>query len=696
VLEWAGDEDNHPRLHIRKEDLPALRARIKPNPAELRRWTSEQPVDKYLLDGPIREFIASGDSTLGRLMAQRAGEYLQTCVDWYLKQDYLLGPGTAPHMQSLIISTLNLLDPVLSTEAFVPEARKRALAKLAFLGYVVGSEDYWSPERGYSGFANMTSQVALYRLALGCMLPSHPKSKEWVEKGLGQLSWQLRAWSDEEGGWIEAPHYAMVSLDHMLAGFAMAANSGYGDAVFDPRLRKVFEWFALISTPRDSRTGGFRHLPPVGNTYHGEPTGIWGIAAWLWKDRDPEFAAQMQWLFEQGGSFGNLGIGWNFPSGLGYRFLMKDSGVTAKPASYGSAWFPKTGVVLRNTMLSDRETYLHMIAGSNHDHYDVDSGSIILYGKGRVLADDWGYIGRHPAQWHSMLTSPDAPADATMHIETFAASASLDYVSGRKGAWQRQIVFVKDADPLGPNFFVIRDTHAADSAGNWRLWLWAEDPAAALLKAAGAPALPQHGVDFSAGKEDDGKDLGDLADAPAQPAKPEGPPPPVVVHAQGATMAGAEDVALDIFIHEASNLNLRTERAVQRVTCGFRGGLEGPQELAQTALIGTIQGPGAVTALLYPRLKTEPPPSVVWSADGSVAQVRTGTGIDYVFVATNQMPSAQDSTSADGKVAFSGTVGAAQFRRQSVILALAAGGRIRAGEHELKSDGPMIRQYHRP
>ncbi len=651
VLDWDGDGDNHPRLYVRKQDLPVLRASLKSDPQELKRWTSEQPIDKYYLDGPIREFIASGDAQLGKLMAAKGAEYLQTCVDWYLKQDERLTPGAAPHMQTLILSTLNLLDPVLSTECVTPAQRRRLLAQIAFLGYVVNSPDYWSAERGYSSFANMAATVALFQTALGCMAPSHPRGREWAERGLSELRRELMAWSDEDGGWLEAPHYAMVSYDFILGGFTMAANAGFGEYVYDERMRQVAEWFAGISTPRDSRTGGFRHQPPIGNTYHGEPTGVYGLLAGIWKERDPAFAGRMQTMYAENGSFGGLGIGWNFPAMLGYRFLFSTHGVTPHPAAYGSAWFRKTGVVLRNTMQSDRETYLHLIAGSNHDHYDYDSGSIILYGKGRVLADDWGYIGRHADKWHSMLTSAAAGGGGSMIVEAFAPGVALDYVSGKKGAWQRQIAFVKDTDPRGPAFFVIRDTHAADSPALWRLWLTATA---------------------------------------------------VKINDQGATVAGAEDVDMDIFFHEAAGLKLSTETGTQKVSCGYRNGKEGPLENTQIALLANLTGRGVIAALLYPRLRTEPTPKVTWSAGGSVVQVETASGSDCVFLATPppyaetfdvRVPApAQEYTSADGKVRFHGTAGAAQVRGKTVTLTLGAAGKVRFLEKELTGEKAASRR----
>jgi len=688
VLEWKGDHDNHPRLYVKKADIPQLRKRVTSDPAELARWSGKQPIDKYFLDGPVKEFIATGDLKLGRLMAAKAEEYLQQVTDWYLKQDDKLTPGAAPHMQSLIFTVLNLVDPVLGSDVYTPEARQKVLARLAFIGHVVSTPDYWSPERGYSGFANMTSVVAMYRTALGCMLPSHPQAKGWAKQGLDQLSWQLTAWSDEDGGWVEAPHYAMVSFDHLIAGFIMAANAGFSDRLYDPRMRKVLEWFALISTPRDARTGGWRHQPPIGNTYPGEPNGIYGVAAALWKDKDPEFAAKMQWLFEEHGSYPGLGSGWNFPTMLGYRFLMGSSGVKPKPASdFGSGRFRKTGAVLRNRMDTDRETYLHLIAGSNHEHYDADSGSIMLYGKGRVLCDDWGYHGLHPSQWHSMVTGP--AAGGRMEIEAFSTAPAFDLVVASNGSWERRIGLAKDADPLGPNFVVIRDTLSGSGPATWRLWLTTGISAGPgrQMPAGDAAAKP---MPLQPAAGDDADDL--LGEEPEAQPKPVGNlPGTVTLTAFGATLSGIEDVDLDIFLHEPAKLGLELEPAKLKHNTGNWMGQIMPIENSQTALVGQLTGPTAVTAVLYPRLKTEPRPQVAFSADGRIAEVRTPQGVDYVFLsAVDQSPPAT-FTSPDGKATFEGTAASVRTRGGKATLTLGAAGRITASGKELAADAPATR-----
>jgi hypothetical protein len=180
---------------------------------------------------------------------------------------------------------------------------------VAILAYTVNRDDYWSPPRGFGANPNMTSGVAAYRAQLGATIPAHPMAAAWVANGIKELKYQLDHWSDDDGGWLEAPHYAMVSYDYLLGVFLMAHNTGFDDSLYDPRMKKIAEWFAKISTPPDSQLGGHRHLPPIGNTYIREPTGEFGLIANLWKLKDPTFAANMQWMHQQQGSPAEPGLG---------------------------------------------------------------------------------------------------------------------------------------------------------------------------------------------------------------------------------------------------------------------------------------------------------------------------------------------------------------------------------------------------
>ena len=152
------------------------------------------------------------------------------------------------------------------------------------------------------------------------------------------------------------------------------------------------------------------------------------------------------------------GSGGFFPTLAGYRTLLGHDGIAPKAPIYGSEWFPETGVVLRSGFPSDRETQLLLIAGRNHDHYDHDSGSFTLWGRGRLLANDFGYNGQSAGADHNLLIAPDAPESALMHVQSFATTEHFDCVFGVKRpeggkadrGWERRIAFVKSASPSAP------------------------------------------------------------------------------------------------------------------------------------------------------------------------------------------------------------------------------------------------------
>ena len=91
--------------------------------------------------------------------------------------------------------------------------RRRIKRKPAFIGYTLNREDFYSPDRGYAGLPKMTTSHYGYKAAAACFNPTHPKAKAWIADALGEAHEELETWSDDNGGWLEAPHYAMVSYD---------------------------------------------------------------------------------------------------------------------------------------------------------------------------------------------------------------------------------------------------------------------------------------------------------------------------------------------------------------------------------------------------------------------------------------------------------------------------------------------------
>jgi hypothetical protein len=629
IIDWPGDHDNYPRLFVNKADLPGIRDRFVADPARLAEYRQAQ-VSPYTMDEPVRYFVGTGDTELGRHLAEAAERWLHDVVRMYCDQDELLGPGFAPHHQTALLTALNLTDAVLGTDFLSPAVRRRLRAQIAFLGYTVDREDFWSPERGFSGNPNMTTTVAAFKTAVACLIPAHPMASTWLRHGMAELKDnQLDHWSDANGGWLEAPHYAMVSYDYLLACFLMARNAGFGDHLLDPQMRKVGEWFAKISTPPDSRLFGHRHFPPIGNTYISEPTGEFAVLAGLWKERDPVFASHMQWMHRQHGSPATPGIGGFFASFAGYRTLLVDDSIPATAPSYTSELFPETGVVLRNGFPSDRETQLYMIAGSNHDHYDKDSGSVTLWGKGRIVADDFGYYGYVTGEDHSMLMSAAAPDITTMKITEFSAGSRLDYVRGEKLAWTRQILFSKDPDPLGPNYFVFCDSLAEPADAAWRLWLTCSN---------------------------------------------------VTLDGPTAHVQGKEDVDTDIFFAQPAAPQLKTETIARTSGSGISPtGQQGPTTTTQTGVIAELHSDATQLVVVYPRLKSQPPAVVTTVADGKGVKVETEAGTDYLFVSMQRFQFHQ------GDITFDGTAGTIQVRPNATFLSLGAAGRIALGEQSLES-----------
>ncbi len=621
-------DEAHPRLFITKAQAQQFRKTFQADPVKLAEYT-RTPVNRYEMENWITYYLGTGDPALGKQLSASAIQLMQEAINEFFDQDYPPAFGIG-NSNDKLLQGAHLADAILDSDQLPAELRQRLRTQIAFLGYTVNRDDFWSPERGFCANPNMTTRVAAFRATLGCMLPSHPQAKSWVDSAMRELKDnELDTWSDAKGGWLEAPHYAMLSYDFLLGCFLMTHNSGFNDYVFDPKMKQIAEWFANIATPPDSRIKGWRHHPPIGNTYINEPSGQFALVASIWKERDPAFAAQMQWMYRQQGAQSYAGIGGAFSAFTGYRTLLTDTRIVEKAPAYGSILFPETGVVLRNRYPSDRETMLHMIAGSHFHHYDYDSGSITLWGKGRIITDDFGYYGRAPVNDHSMVETP-LSSGVNMRINEFVTTAPLDYVRGVLNGWTRQIVLMKDADPLGPNYVVLCDTLRETAPATWRLWLTCNT---------------------------------------------------VTLRPQGALVAGKEDVDTEVFFALPAGVELTTETKSRRAGCGLNA--EGNADAITTTQIGLIaakQDTRVFTALIYPRLKTERPPIVTTIADGKGVKVESTAGVDYVFLCAERFQF------NDAEITFDGTVGSIQRRGGHTRLSLGAAGSISSQGQQLHSD----------
>ncbi|MEI7436736.1 MAG: hypothetical protein WCL16_08025 [bacterium] len=698
-LSWNSDADRFPHLLFTREDADRFNAQVTNQAAySVTKVDEKIRLNQFTMGGPIKAFYATGDAKLGKVIANSAVAATQEAVDWLVKQEGIPF-GAAPHHAQVIGDAMILADTALGSGCLAPGQRERLLAQAAFLAYTISRSDYWSPARGYSANPNMTTSVNGYLMAAACLASSHPLAKTWAEAALKELKdEELDGWSDDNGGWLEAPHYAMVSYDQILGALIMAHNSGISDALFtDPKVKTVIDWFGKISTPPDSRYMGFRHLPPIGNTYMIEPTGEFGVLAYLFKDRDPEFAARMQWLYRQQKCWFIPGVGGGYPALAGYRDLLLDPSVPEKAPAWKSELSPKTMAILRNGFPSNRETMLLLLAGGFggwRSHWDNDSGSITLWGKGRILADDFGYY--NPAQAdHNMVESP-ALTGSIMNISRFEPQDALDYVDGLRGGWRRQIAFVKDADPLAPNYYVMCDSFSTPSPATWRLWVTARD----VVRGGQSPQelAAEKRVAEDAGEAEAIKRLLLAAVAneplPAETKETGVVPGAVtrVLRTQQVMAVGKEDVSMDLFFAQPGKLELAVEEKTRTSACGVRpdGSYQGAVTSTQIGIIASLKGATGVTAVLYPRLTTEPAPTFTAIAGGNGIKVQSAAGTDYVFLSPDTITFQEDA------VAFTGTVGAIQTRGGKIVLSLGAAGSIAFKDRQLSADKAQSRQWGSP
>ncbi|MCL1856646.1 MAG: hypothetical protein FWF84_03255 [Kiritimatiellaeota bacterium] len=486
VLEWPESDagSTRPRMFVSEEDIAAFRAQITEADQGWIGTGFSAPVDVYQMDFVLPAYVATMNEALGEKLYTEIPKMVAPYVDGLLN---LSGDnvcwGVAPHHRSGLASVAYAMDVWLGLPQVTPEDRRSLKGQLAFLAYVMASEDYFSPERGYAGmFLNMRATVAINQLTLGAVLADHPLTPKWTEMGFAFIKGNIiDTWKDENGNFtgrsIEAPHYGLIPYDNALAAMRLRDRLGFETDLNDPTVKTAGSWFAKgASTPRDPRFMNRRHLNPIGNTYAFEPSGIFGTMAAVYRKLDPAFSAQMQWMDNEHGNHLYPGVGGFYAAFAGNRRTLFDKTLPATVPDWGSEWFAEKGVVLRSRFATESENYLYFIAGAgakSHNHYDQDQGGITAWLRGVPLVDDFGYYACAPEEDNSMLTSP-AVNGRTMEIAGLTVTPGYDAVRGTKGDWTREITLVKHADDT-PDFFVIRDTLANAADATWRLWLTPED-----------------------------------------------------------------------------------------------------------------------------------------------------------------------------------------------------------------------------
>jgi len=692
VLDWPGDPKGaYPRLFMSGTELEEVRSRGPVDPKLVEqlksRWSSflgyphGSDVDAlgiYLLDGSPE--MAAKTKVVERL------------------RHHLGLMGNFDRMRSVNILAA-LYDALIDTDLITPAERKEFRSRMAFLGYLLADPATWSMERGYcSGNQNMSVSYIMNTALIGCLLPDHPKSKEWVRPALFQLEQWMSQSVGPAGEWPESVcNYAHVSASCMLPIAIAARNAGYRDYVNDPRMKKLFTYLAKQYTPPESRSGGQRTAglsgtAPLGRAGAGSQWGLAGLMARATRDSDPAYSRHQQWSWKQTGFCRRIS------SRLGgYEYVYLDDTLASEMPDWGFDYFPRIGAIMRYGIGTRDEYYINFIINNSFAYPSESGGFPCIFAKGVPIA--FRFAGTELRE--ELLISRVLPARGSGTIEErenrfyhqgkrkisrFSTLPRQDYVQAdltiegpkrlklaragqykdkglpawppvpREGktpiGWRRQVLFVKAAQPAGVSYLVLRDTVSGGQPTMWQFWTVSE----------------------KIGTPTDVHDLGTfLADKPGDRVVE-----PRELKGNRFTAIGPFGVDTEFFVARPAGTARHTLRWGK--TYEYSPIHRFSEYLDMLHL--QMADDGAYFVAIVPRRRNEPVPEFSSLCDGRVIKVSGTFGADYVFL------SGMDARAQTGQTAFSGTVASVQDRKEGLVLSLGARGSVRHKNAGLTSEGP--------
>jgi hypothetical protein len=687
VLDWPEKPKSHPRLflspaqeqeyfrtapHDEKQIqwILASQPEIRPEPSYKDAWALEA----WLRSGGKAE-IAARVQLPERLRSDLA----------------LLGKFDVMRSTGIVAA---LYDALIDSDLVTPEQRPLYRAQIAYLAYKINDPSTWSIERGYRSYnPNMSVSHILARGILACLLPDHPLAQTWVQPAIAQM----KIWLAEvgpEGEWSEGGHYDQVTYSTMI-WFALAAQrAGFYDFSEDPAFLKFGMYIAKQQTPLDPQRGNRRVSPPLGRAQGGEMWAHLGLLAALTRTTEPEYSRIMQWCWAQSGYDMKV-----MDARLcGFEAAVLDPSQPMQKPAWGSDWFPAVGAILRNGVGTPEENYVNLLTNSKAEFARASElGSLLKwFARGRPIAglfcpgyserqelltsrvlrartwkpgDNWflpfGNTTTTGENLHAFLPRADyvntvyaigGPYDAGWWTQPLPAALPAWPPVAKEGQapfdWRRQVLYLKDDDPGGPNYLVLRDTVTGNQPTMWQMWT--------LSEKLGTPAEAADVKAF-------------LADKPGEKTVPARP-----LTGDRFTAVGELDLDLEYYLAAPTG----TPRWTLRWGTPYQDyGVVGKE--FQDLLQIQMPGDGAYFVAMFPRLRTERAPVFSTLGEGKVIKVTSDWGTDYAFL------SATETTAEAEGAHFSGTAACVQDRGTGLILALSAAGEVAFGKWGLQCDQPV-------
>ena len=517
------------------------------------------------------------------------------------------------------------------------------------------------------GNVNMPPRQEYHHAIAAAVLPNHPKAAEWARRGQAEVKRNLYSMVRPSGAWRECPHYQMDAALFPMSQTAIGLKLlGSYDFFAEEKFKKTTTFMVNILTPPcprfEVKGESVRLLPAYGNSAW-EINPLFGWWAAMTKDDDPEFSKMMMWAWNQQGrpnyyKPGRFIIDPTLPAKQpdlksahfdGFGTVLR----SGFPSSEETWMTFRHGDCMEHYDYGDQGSFMLYAKGSPlvvqfSSLYRPHFEGAWYYNRAnvnhRLATPDDKFVT--PAEdvakffggnfddfaMGTELWSDDTIESYPMHNKAFESFGSADYSRGEQSVefqgvinknqtikrpgnvhfpivdvpdykGVRQVLFLKDADPAAPNYFVISDDFISDDPlqGEWNIWTLAKS---IDLESTPAVVTGEYGVNLDVYM--------------ASPADP-----------QWSTRQESHDF----------RLSERPKSTKQ------------PWSETLTNLRAKAPAGQGFLAVLYPRKADEKQPTFETIAGGKGVKVVTPRGTDWAFLSTEPIKWQGDGMS------FTGTVG---------------------------------------
>jgi hypothetical protein len=569
------------------------------------------------------------------------------------------------------------------------------------------------PRGWNSGNQNMTVSYALEAPGImAAALADHPHARRWMEPALEVMETMLDR-IGPKGEWPESTGYSNVSIGELLTFSILATRAGFANYVDDPRLKRAVTFLIKIRQPPDPRVGGMRDHIRYGRspgqthaldaaiaraTLETDPRYSRSMQ-WTWLDTLRPSADSMvldmggfEYLYLDPGlpaeppdwgteSFPHMGI--IFRHGFGsdqehfaallsgdhpHMIYASQTGGLISLFAYG---WPVAGSFLGS--YGDQSEFLINRVSLARDPRNYVPGKSAFYFRGTPRSGWWFDENRPQARFEEQEGDGSISAFSSLPRQDYAAvDVLLKYpwepdkekmapptdlpwptLTAEQGKpplwWRRQALFLKDDDPKGANYLLLRDTVSGGQPTMWTFWT-ASEKLGTAEEAADREAF--------------------LNDAPGKAIVA-----PQLLSGDRFTALGSWGIDLEYYVAAPTDTSRHTLHWGKNWKVSRPWGVTQYQDLLHLQR----EDDGVYYVALFPRKTATPTPEFTRLADGKIIKVNGTFGTDYGFL------SAREAEATTDAVCFRGTAGTVQDRAAQPVLALGAAGSVAYGEYAITS-----------